>query len=187
MRAIQVNLYAFDELGDDAKEAARDFFRLCPDHWDSSDWWASAQAFAELAPISIDEADYDRRDVRVRWMGDEDVAELSGLRAWKWLNNNGPHVLVGNGSPSWLEAAEKEAEGNCGLTGFCGDAPLFDPIAEIRDPRAVPTLRELFEDCADRWMREAADDMEYTYSDECIDEMIRADAYEFYEDGTPAQ
>ena len=181
MRAVTATLYLyhFDELDEGAKESAREFFRLDPHLWAwQSEWWESALAFSRVAPITITEADYGASNVRVRWDGDEDVAELSGLRAWKWLQNNGPKRDV-----SWLDCASEEAQGNCGLTGFCGDAPFFNPIAEIQSPTDVPTLRELFEDCADRWMREANQDFEHAHSDEGIDGLIRCNEYEFFDTG----
>jgi hypothetical protein len=175
MRIIETKAFTFDELSEKAKDRARDKFRADPDLWGwQSEWWDSAQAFSRIAPIDIREADYDRRHVSVRWTGDDDVAELSGLRAWKWLKNNG-----------WIDWAINEAKGACTMTGYYGDAPFGDAIRAYGtgDPRKVPELRQVFYEAAQEWCKQAAEDMEHAYSDEAIDEMIACNDYEFDEDG----
>lgn len=164
-----ISVYSFDELDDCAKETARAIFRN-DDCWLwQSDWWASAQAFCRIAPIEIRSADYDAGHVSVRC----DAPELSGLRAWKWLQNN-----------EWFDLAARNKAGECTLTGFCGDCDLFDPIAALANkPLQVPELSQLFYECAQSWVFAARADCEYSYSDECIDELICANDYEFMENG----
>lgn len=170
-QTITKTLYHFDELSDAAKSRACDAMRADGDLWDSSDWWDSAQAFP--GPITIAEADYGRGQVDMKWTGDDNVRELSGLRAWKWLQNNG-----------WFTWAAKEELGACSATGFCGDAPFADLLAAYaKVPLCVPDLEQVFYECAQAWAFAARDDMEAAYSDECLADMAVANAYEFDEDG----
>jgi len=172
-RTIEITVFEFDELSDEAKEKARDWYRST-DCWCWQDEWReSAQEFSKIAPIDIDNADYNAGHVNITWTGDDDVAKLTGLRAWKWLHNNG-----------WFDRARKEVQGACGLTGSFGDASLFDPFTEYeKTPVSIPDLKQAFYECAQSWVYEARSDMEYSYSDESVDTNIRANEYQFTEDG----
>lgn len=173
MREITTTVFTYEELSESAKEAARDWFRGTGETWDSSDWWNSAQAWSGIAPIEIKSADYDRGQVDIRWTGDDDVAGLEGVRAWKWLQNNG-----------WFDWAAKEKPGACSLTGFCADAPFADPLAEYATkPGRVPDLKQVFYECAQAWVFEARSDYESTFEDDYVAETIIANEYEFTEDG----
>jgi hypothetical protein len=155
-------LYTIDSLEGRAKERALEWVRECEPWGWQCEWWDSAQAFSRIAPIDIREADYGRRDVSVRWHGDECVAELSGIRAAKWLINN-----------EWQELAKRNVQGECTLTGYCGDCPLFDPIAGYlkSDWRRIPDLEQVFYECAQSWVIAAAEDCEHSYSDEHCEEL----------------
>lgn len=168
---ITVTVYQFDELSDSAKERAREWYRSTGDTWDwQAEWWQSAQAFSAIAPIDIRAAYYDRRHVEYRWTGDDDVGALEGLRAWKWLQNN-----------DW---AARNKRGDCTMTGYCSDAPFGDAInSYVRTPSRVPELRQVFYEAAQAWVNDAADDYEYSYSDESVDENIRINEYEFDSEG----
>lgn len=173
-RTIEIQLFQLSELTDKARERAIDAFRNSGDCWGwGAEWWDSAQAFSRIAPIDIREADYGRRDVTIRWTGDDDIRELSGLRAWKWLQNNG-----------WFAWAENERKGACSMTGYCGDAPFGDAIAAYaRKPLSVPDIEQVFYEAAQAWVFEAADDCDHAYSDEAIAEQIECNEFEFTADG----
>ena len=179
-------LYQFDELSESAKETARNWWRNSGDCWSwASEWIASLQAFERIAPIKVRSWDVDRADISVEWVGphyalrydhSDAIGELSGVRAYKWLHNNG-----------WLDLAKRNVDGDCTLTGYCGDYPLFDPIAQYaKNPARIPELSQLFYECAQSWVYAAREDMEYSYSDESIDENIRCNEYEFDESGNIA-
>lgn len=169
---ITREMYTFNELSDDAKETARNWWRES-DNWDSSEWWGSAIAFNAISPIAVESADYDRGQVDVIWQGDDDAQHLTGLRAWKWLQNNG-----------WFEWAKQEKPGACTATGFCGDAPFADPLVEYAsNPLSVPDLLQVFYECAQAWVFEARSDMESRNEDSQIDETIEANEYEFTVEG----
>lgn len=169
MRTETMNVYRFDELSEEAKGVARAWYRN-GDPWPwRAEWWESAQAFAKIAPIEIDRADFDRRQVSFRWVGDGDVGKLAGVRAWRWLQNNG-----------YFDLAEKK----CPLTGYRGDADILSPINSARkSPQKIESLEQLFYECAQEWVFHAALDMEYAFSDEAVDGDINAGEYEFTADG----
>lgn len=171
---ITKEIFEFDELDDSAKQRAREWWTAGGDHWQSDEWWQSAQNWAEIAPISIESADYDRGHVECTWSADCEIESLSGLRAWKWLQNNG-----------WFDWAEREAPGACTLTGFCGDAPFADPLVQYsKTPLRVPDLKQVFYECAQAWVFEARSDLLSSYEEETIDDNIRLNEYEFNADGT---
>lgn len=168
-------LCTIEHLAGRALERALDWVREREPWGWQYEWWDSAQAFAKIAPVDIVEVDYDRRHVRTRWQSDCEIAELSGIRAAKWLINNG-----------WEELAHKNAQGGCTLTGFCGDCPLFDPIAEYLagDWRRIPELSQVFYECAQAWVREASLDCEHAYSDKGCRELAEINEWLFDEEGS---
>ena len=170
-----IEIYTFDELTEDAQKRVLDYFRNDGGMWAwSSEWWESAQAFSEIAPIDITEADYDRAHVTVNWTGDSDVAELSGVRAWKWLLNNG-----------WFTWAKENKRGACTMTGYIGDCSFADPLVAYESkPNRIPDLKQVFYECAQSWVSEARQDLEYAYSDEGIRDLLECNAYEFTKDGS---
>lgn len=182
---ITRTLYQFDELSDAAKETAREWFRSCEPWGWASEWIGSAQAFEKIAPVKIKGWDIDRADVTIEWTGteyatrydhDDAIRELSGVRAWKWLQNN-----------NWFKWARDNKQGACSMTGFCGDCAFADPIAAYEaTPSRVPDLEQVFREACYSWVQDARDDMESSYSDESVDETIRANEYEFDESGNIA-
>lgn len=175
----------FAELNDDAKDCARQWYRssMGDDAWAWGDEWRdSAQAFSRIAPIKITDADFERGHVSIEWQGPDHasrydhsdaIAELTGLRAWVWLTNN-----------NWFVWAQKNREGECTMTGFCGDCAFGDALKEYeRNPRRVPELKQVFYEMAQSWVYAARRDMESSNSDEYIDETIIANEYEFTDSG----
>lgn len=176
MRTQTVNVYTFDELPESVQGKVLDYFRQDAFEFEGSEFWESAVAFSDIAPIDIESADYTRAQVSIKWTGDSDLEELEGLRAWKWLENNG-----------WFTWAKKESEGACQLTGCYTDCAFGDAIhAYAETPSRVPTLKQVFYEAAQAWVKSARDDLEYRESDEALKEQIAGNEYEFYEDGTIA-
>lgn len=174
MRDVQFQVFQYDELPEKAQERARDWYTSQEEVWAwDGEWWQSAQEFSAIAPIDIHSADYARAHVNIVWTGSDAVEDLEGLRAWKWLLNNG-----------WFELARRNVRGDCTLTGFCGDCELFDPLPQYeRNPSRVPTLRQVFYECAQSWVYGARNDWEASYETENVAEAIRANEYEFTEEG----
>jgi hypothetical protein len=172
MRTETIAIFMFDELSDEAKQTAIERYQV-HDLWDSSEWWESANAFSELSLIEINSVDYNAGQVDIRWTAEQCLAELTGLRAWKWLQNNG-----------WFKWGSDNKSGLCTMTGFCGDCAFGDPLAEYeKNPLSVPDLEQVFYEMAQSWVFDARSDCEASYSDECITENIQVNEYEFYANG----
>lgn len=178
MRTKTIEIYTFEELSEDTRDIVRNNFRQMPDLWSwQDDWGQSAQAFSRIAPIDIRDADYDRAQVSIRWTDSDEIAELSGLRGWKWLLNN-----------EWFQWALDNKKGACTMTGFCADCLFADAIAQYEsNPLATPELKQVFYEAAQSWVYGARSDMEYAYSNQAIDDMIECNEYEFYANGEFAQ
>ena len=144
-----------------------DYFNWWPE------WQDSLNAFCDIAPVEWLGFDITAGHIDSRWEGDSDVATLEGVRAWVWLHNNG-----------WFDLAAKNSQGDCTLTGYCGDCPLFDPIHELRDtPDRVPDLESLFYECLQSWVFACRADQEHHESFEHFEEMCEANEWTFTEEG----
>jgi hypothetical protein len=172
----EVTLYTFDELDDDAKEVAREWFRSCDPHLDwSGEWQDTLKAFTDQFPVEA--ADWQvgpfyPSHCDARFTGDGDAAELAGVRAWKWLHNNGFATL--HGTP--IQYAKESYT----LTGYCADWNILEPLALFLarpDPRT--TLEDLMQDCLTAWASGYQADMEDALEDEQVDDMLRANEYTF--------
>ena len=183
MRTIKVKVFTFDELNDDAKERAREWYRRGQEpggNW-ASEWRQTAEEAAKFLPFEITDwsvGDY-RQFVKIR-VKNNDVADMSGVRLWKWLKAGSV-----NGS-QWFNLGV-DPFASCPFTGYCGDDFILDPIRVfLVRPDISTTGRELFQACADSWVDAWAKDMEWCDSNECIDENILANGYEFDENGRRA-
>jgi hypothetical protein len=177
MRTQTIEIFTFDELPETIKDRVRDNFRNGGDLWGwQCEHWESGQAFSRIAPIDIIEADFGCGHVYTRWTDSDEIGDLSGIRAWKWLLNN-----------EWFEWARKNKQGDCTLTGYCADCLFADAIAEYEsNPLGTPELRQVFSEACQAWAYGGRDDLEHAYSNEAIDETIEANEYEFYSDGDMA-
>lgn len=178
MRTITITkeLYKLDELPADIQEKVILHWRENDHFFWGDEWEQSLNGFCKIAPIS-------KVDWQVGVWGytfasckvdDENIGELSGIRAWKWLANNGffDEKLIG---------------GNCPFTGYCGDEDLLDPIRKAKaNPASIGSLEELFNDCLHSWAKAYRADLEYWYSDEAIREDIAINDYEFDREGNLA-
>ena len=145
----------------------------------ADEWRNSLDAFAKIAPLSIGEWNVGYPGTYVSFTMDEDdnygngIEELSGVRAWKWLVNNG-----------WKKLADGQ---DCPFTGYCGDETLLDPIREaLANPSRIVSLYDVFNDCLQSWAHGFEADIDHWESDEAIREDIYCGGYEFYDDGTIA-
>lgn len=175
---VSTEVFKYEELSDRAKEAARNWYRSCGDcyHW-GDDNLSSLEAFADWFGLNI--RDYslggsDNRDNHVKWelKYDDNWQDIKNVRLWKYLMNN-PHMMP-------------DLSGNCPFTGYCMDESLLDPIRTFMqrpESRTDVTWKDLLERCIDSFVKAYRDDVDYTYSDEAVEESIIANEYEFTESG----
>lgn len=174
MRTIKQRIYQFDELSQEAKEKAREWYRRNDPYrneYIDGECRASLQAFEEYFPIHVTGwviSPWGRSYVRFHMTCDPEIAELKGVRLWKYLKANYP-------------ISSKD----CPFTGVCYDEDLLDPVRKFMDrPDLHTDFQELMRDCLDSWKNASIGELEYRDTNEYIDEEIRGNKYEFFEDGT---
>lgn len=185
MRTEQITIYQFDELSDDAKERARNWWRRCEEA-DGYHWWheakAALDAFCDHFGVKV--TDYsvgafqpsyvtlslNRQDTEFGTHHDDNrVPGLAGVRLWKYLRNQC--------------GVDKLLAKCCPFTGVCFDEDLLQPIREFVARPDARTYAELLNDCADSWLDAVVADDEARFDDENVDESIRCNEYEFTENG----
>ena len=177
MRHKTIEIYLFEELSDSAKEKARMWYRTGSEYPWGEESISSLKAFAEWFGVEIRNYSLggsDNRSQGVEWRLniDDALADLKGVRLWKYLNN---HFLL------------PKLDGSCPFTGYCMDEVLLDPIREFMTrPNQSEDYEGMIEESIHRFCKSYADDVDYYYSDEQVDESIIANEYEFLEDGSRA-
>ena len=172
-RVLEVTVYKFDELDADVQQRVISNWRDGDTFFWSDEWEASLNAFAKIAPLTIRNWEVGYRGNGVTFDMDENVADLFGVRAWKWLVNNG-----------WAKLAAGQ---DCPFTGYCGDEDLLDAIrAAIANPASITSLRDIFKEALHDWAKAFERDIDHWGSEEAIREDIDANEYEFNANGTLA-
>jgi hypothetical protein len=172
-RVLEVTVYKLDELDADVQQRVISNWRDGDQFFWSDEWRDSLDAFAKIAPLTIRNWEVGYRSNGVTFDMDENVADLSGVRAWKWLVNNG-----------WAKLATGQ---DCPFTGYCGDEDLLDAIrAAIANPASITSLRDVFADALHDWAKAFERDIDHWGSEEAIREDIEANEYEFNANGTLA-
>lgn len=157
MRVIEKTIYQFDELTDAAKEKAREWFRGIAEYVIDD-----AKRIGALIGFEVDE---------IYWRGfwsQGDGACWSGSVTY----HRGRASDVARECP---QDAEIQRQNSCQIRGRVS--------ANDRDE---DDANQIVSDFADWIYRQLEQEYEYQMSDECVDETIRANDYEFYEDGEPA-
>jgi len=197
MRYETINIYKFDELSEDAKSTAIEYFRTINEEyfvW-QTEWENSLNKFCEIVNISWHEFDiYRHIDFTINL--DEEVLQLSGIRAVAWLYNNiYPFIIDGkyysinkfdNENKWYYESRHSKVIINecCTLTDFIGDYYLTAPIFKfMKTFDKKTTIESLFTECMNNWQKGYRDDYENSLTDEYIIENIKGNAYEFTMDG----
>lgn len=168
MRTSTKTIYTFDELSEDAKEKARDWFRAgYPDY----EWWESTYEDAERIGLKLTSFDlgHNRHAMGCIETSAPECAE--SIKA-----KHGPDCETYKTAVAYLTELAK-----------LGDAaPERDDLIEKWEDE-----RERIDDEFERSILEdysiiLQKEYEYLLSDECIDETIQSNEYEFYEDGSRA-
>lgn len=166
MKTKTINIYSFDELSDDAKETARNWYR---DGALDYDWWEFVYEDAERVGLKITGFDLDRR------------------RHAEGKFTDAPEDVAG----SILKEHGDTCETYKTAAQFIADRASL--IADLEDGTEVEDT-EAYEDLKEEFLKSLLEDYsiilqneyEYQLSDECVDETIRANDYEFLESGKRA-
>ena len=213
MRTIEVCLYKFDELSEEAKENALSNITI-----DNSFWYNEAHKTVEKFHDVFGTREGYRSwlDIRTEHI-DSDILELSGFRLQKYLwNNFGSELftrkylkhgeLVDAKKPSHRMMKQRlittkcpnqgkwsisyysniQRDNSCVLTGVCYDHDILDPIykfLELRNFDRAPNFEGLLEDCVHSLRKSLESEDEYNETDAAKIEHININNYEFTEDG----
>lgn len=206
MRTIEIKVYSFDELNEEAKETALYNFKPCID-FIYDDARQTILNACELLGLKTSSNSWLEPDLNCI---DDNIMNLSGLRLRKYFLNNfelykGKHYNVkankpikhnrvvtkgpfktGNYFVAYYSAIQKEA---CSiLTGMCYDdyflRPIYDLIAFKDKNLKNKTFEDVIIDCFHSLEKTLKSEEEYSYSEEGKTEEIIANDYEFLEDGS---
>jgi hypothetical protein len=180
-RALTLYAYKFDELDPKVQAKVIERWRYNDTFFWADEWRDSLKAFADHAPLTIRDWNVGYPGTYVDFIIHEDdnygdgLGTMSGVRAWKWLMNNG-----------WGDLANpKDTRKSCPFTGYCGDETLLDAIrTALANPATITSLRDVFAECLSDWAEGFEQDYDHWHSEECIREEIEANGYEFYDDGS---
>lgn len=206
MKTIEIKLYSFNELSEEAKANAieqhrekQDFYHL----WDEGHKTAEklhelfnsenkhANSWLEFSTSKIEDA----------------VLELKGQRLRTWILNNYGKTLY---KPKYIGSIEKEPtsrnprikttrykngntfnayysavqkDSSCVLTGMCYDDDALKPMYDFIEKPNDKTLEDLIGDCFHALKKTIEDEIEYRQTDEAIAEDLQEGDEEFTEDG----
>lgn len=205
MRQEIINIYKFDELTEEAKEAARQWVRDTNN--ENGYFWADEalesikkglQAFnCSLDNYSIQWDNTNQSSLKIGTP--ENAEELTGLRLRTWLINNADTGTLTTAKP--YGKYEKRASGkwrydryskilkeesSCPFTGVCYDESFLDPIRKFIQAPDSSTLAELMDSAAFAVLKDVESEIEYQDTDTAIDETIQDKGYEFTENGKRA-
>ena len=193
---ITRELYKFEELSEAAKERARDWYREVHEYGWAEENRESLDAFCKDFPVKATHWRYDAWNYEIveRITCDDEISELTGARLAAYIWNNYRSTITtrkeykkGGCYHPGVKVRKSRivlVENSCPFTGYCADESLLEPIrAFLKAPNNRQTFGDLLADCLTAWARDARDDCAYQISDECVDESILANEYEFTADG----
>jgi hypothetical protein len=205
MRTIEVCLYKFDELSEEAKENALSNITI-----DNSFWYQKAHETVKKFHDVFGTREGYRSwlDIRTEHM-DDAILSLNGFRLQKYLwNNFGDTLFKGRYFSLWskkdvsykyykegypvlkVRYSKVMKQNCCVLTGVCYDEDLLKPIYDflkVRDfSRNSSDFKDLLEDCVNSLRNSLDSEDEYNETDEAKINHIEINDYEFDEDGNRA-
>lgn len=192
-RTIETKVYHFDQLSDEAKEKARDWWRQAEAEdpaW-ANERRQSLEAFCKEFPVELRSWEYDAHSYRIdrAWTAGPESQELKGSRLIGFLlNEYGPRVLW---EPKVYEKDGKKrsskitvVETSCPFTGYCMDDDLLEPIRQyLKKPDLELCYRDLMGQCLNAWGKSCVEDVAWMNSDAQVDDAIISNEYEFDEEG----
>lgn len=208
MKTIETVLYKFEELSEEAKETAIEEYR---GHGvDTSHYWQEAhesvKGFHDV--FGTKEGTRSWLDINTGHIEDE-ILQLSGNRLRTYLINNfeeafyerkyrnshhieeRPKTLHRMRSVrTWMDGgywvtlrSNFLTESCCPFTGVCYDESLLNPMKKFIESPDGRTFEDLLNESMETLRTDLENEDEYRDSDEAIEEEIKANGYEFTEDG----
>lgn len=204
MREITIKLYSFDELSEEAKEKAHsDFLALGLPISESSEYADTLKAFETLFHIRVytwhvDQCSYHFRFLTEWQWDDGDGYFKNPLRFARWAWNNladkikypkiygrlVPDPATGKTLYKRHESKISYTLDGYGLTGFCADFDITDPIRDcLHYKQEFQDIEELFEACLNSFFTAWQKEYEYQETREYFAEICDDNGWEFTEKG----
>lgn len=206
MRTEVINVYQFDELSEQAKQKAIEKEgKYLETSYIYDDARNSVNEFIRRVNVPIKTSRNSFLDV---YLGEIDdmLLILTGNRLRTYLINNmdflykPKYIKSFDGHKTHKMIINKTAQGTgkkycaayskinfdtcCNLTGVCYDDSILEPIYEfINKPNNTENLEDIINECFDNLKKDIESEIEYLQSKEGIIETIKANEYEFTEDG----
>lgn len=207
-RTVRTKVYKFNELSEQAKQKAIDFYRNANygsghnQHY-FDEVTDSVKAVIELFNLKIGREYTDIRTSHI----DDNILELKGIRLYKYLINNYYNQLF---TPTYIKILDRpvkwkqfickvikgqsgeytqiyskqKRDNSCVLTGICYDMDILDPIYSfLKYPDKNVTFADLMSDIESAISKTYDNTEEWINSDEFIKDEIEANEYEFTQDG----
>ena len=178
MRTIETQVFTYDELSEDAKEKARNWWCEVP-HYD--DWAESVLEDAKNIGLVITEFDLDRRGVKASF---KRYAELTAVAC---TQEHGAECETYKDSEQFLldlKTRHEAMESAIAALKESGDPD--DKIADVEsafDGWLEDREAEYLHDMSENYRIMLNREYEYVTSDDYVEEAIRANEYEFTIDG----
>jgi hypothetical protein len=169
MRTITTKVYTFDELGEEAKKKALEWWAANYEMLDGDKVVNSIKEFVDLFNGKLKDWSFDWSGGQSSWKVDlsDEVKGLSGVRLYKWISNNNVPL-----------------KGDCPLTGMCLDEALLDEVRKfMKAPREEVITKDLINWAIQNLLLVVENEYQYQAYGEGAVESILANGYEFTEDG----
>jgi hypothetical protein len=204
MKTVEINIYQFSELSEEAKQNAIEQERnnLHLDYiFDEAT--ESLQKFANIFSIKFNYFDFlQTYSNDIVFKLEDNILQLSGQRLATYLWNNHKtdlykgkyyslwsktelsYVHHKNGHPVLKKRRSKIIlDNSCVLTGVCYDQDLLDPIYRFLEKPTDINFEELLNDCIQNLCKSVESENDFRCSDEGIIEDIESNDFEFEENG----
>ncbi len=197
MKEMNVKLYSFDELSEEAKEKVRNNLRadvyIVESHCTWNDAEDTLQKFCYFFDVECSDYEVDvfnyysgRINVKGYWGDDSEISELNGRHLRRRINQIVENFIMKPKvyySRNYYKTGKKrqsritEVFTGYELTGMCYDCDILEPVMKYyRGEMKVGdsfTYKDLMEECIDNFFSAIQKEFEYYYSDEGVDEFIK--------------
>jgi hypothetical protein len=187
MKTVNLNLYSFDELSENAQEKVISTWRDNDLYFWDSENTNSLNAFCKIFDIKIKDYEYGYRNyINSSFNLSLDILEFKNVLAYKYLWNNyksdvfKPKYYYKNGKK---RLSKIQLNNDCVLTGYYIDNEILAPIYDFLEKPDNSSIEDLLNDCLNNWLSACRKDYEYWNSAECIREEIKDNDYLFLANG----
>lgn len=197
MRKVEIEVFSFDELSESSKDRAREWFRQGIEFDSTNVIECMVIPAAAMLGITIDRprgqrtgyaVDWDTNPIGAAFVGSWRASDVKpGAIEKEWPQKSTLHVIARD-----LEAVARDfPDAYANLDTGRGCFQRVEAYAEVGDDPddCSDDVEQLITDALTsfaHWMScTIAAEYDYQFSDECVDDSIRANEYEFTENGEP--